>query len=447
MNKTLKKFAIAMLATGATVAANRPMAAATDTNTFTNAIQSISINLTVYTNAAKFNTDGTIQNGEKPITLTTKSIISALSNASATIPSLVGFDFGRSAQLVIDTTFTATNIQLYTTNAILTNAVILSATNDVISFQTNTLPVPAPNFVTIIDTNGSALITNNAISNGAPGTNVLTHTGDWTQTGTVGTNGFSYDSSTAANTTNGTWTNAAPGGPFPTNLNCWTVITANTNTAFGVTNVVAITYSNAPSGIQTNFATNGASSIKVQGGTATAPVFADVSSFVYGYIYPSVIITGTGTNLLKTNQFGGTNYLTQSVDGIKNVGLHVFGLTTTSPLQNLSLTLDGFAKAMMKLDVLHTFPRTETNQVFETSSTATISGSGNIGGTFLATNTPGAGTNSVSVYSTSEYYGTNTAATNNILTGSATAPGIIINPVPAVVTGTITVGPPHSVAE
>jgi hypothetical protein len=414
MNKKLKTFAIAILVTGATVTATR--APATDTNTFTNVIQDLTISLTVYSNAPI--KSSTSQTGEKAVTLTTKSIIAALSNASATIPSLVGFDWGKSPQLVIDTTFTATNVPVYSTNEVATNTAELSTTNaNVLTFGSTTL--------TVNSTTGSAMITNKTVGTNG-GTNVLSVTGWTDNASSISTTNFTYTG------TNGTATDASVGPGIPTNVGVWTVITAATNST-GQTNVTALTYTNYVSGHETNYMTNGGYAVEVQGGTATAPTFADVSSYVSDPAYYSVIITATGTGLGTTNQV----IATESDNAWGSFGVHVFNTSaSTAPGNNLDLSVYGFSKEMFKNDVLLKSRTKGTNQVGESTFTASVSGYGNIGGSF---ETNGAGTNSYTVPAT-EYYGTNTNPTNAVS-------GFITNPIPVVVEGTISLGAPKSVPQ
>ena len=86
--------------------------------------------------------------------------------------------------------------------------------------------------MTITDTNGSAIITNNTVGTNG-GTNVLSTTGDWTKDAPlVTTNVFSYTGTNGITDTS---------GAIPTNVGVWTVIKAATNSS-GQTNVTAITY-------------------------------------------------------------------------------------------------------------------------------------------------------------------------------------------------------------
>jgi hypothetical protein len=416
MINKLKTFATAILVTGATVAATSALA--TDTNTFTNVIQNVNISLMVYSNAPT--KSATSISGQKVVTINSKSIIAALNNASANIPSLVGFDFGKNPQLVIDTTYQATNSPIYKTNAVVTNTVTLSVSNNDIAFQGTNVAVTTGTNVEIVSTNGSAMITNNAVGTNG-GTNVLTVTGTWIESAdSVSTTNFAYLGA------NG-FTNLS--GSFPTNVGVWTVITAATNGT--VTNVTAITYTNFVSGTATNYVTNGQNTVEVEGGTPSAPTFADVSAYVYGYVSSSVTNSATGTDFGTTN----ATLKSETDDAIKSYSIGVFGRTGSSVGDNLSLNVSGFSKPMYKYDVLHQ-SKGVTNEVVETTSTASVSGSGFIGGTYV---TNISGTNIESLPAT-EYFGTNTSFTNQV-------GGVITNPIPVVVEGTISISGPKSVAQ
>jgi hypothetical protein len=414
MNKTLKKFAIAILATGATVAATSSQAV--DTNTFTNVIQTITVNLTVYSNAPFKST--ILQTGEKPVAITTKSIISALSNASSVIPALSGFDFGRSPQLVLNTTFQSTNSPVYSTNDLITNSGALNTTNGDTVYFSNAL---AGTSLTIT-TNISALFTNIGTTNGNTNAYVLLGV-----TNVIPTNTIAYSNSVGGTNTI-TFTNT---------FGVFSVLTAVSNA--GATNISLVTYSNFVSGTATNYVTN-FSGISVQGGTAASPVFADVSSYLSRSGGESSVITATGTNLEGTQ--GGSNgviYIqTETANSIRSYGIRVFGTTGTAVGDNLDLGLQGFSKDMYKYDILHAVSKHYTNEVSETTSTTAVSGSGYIGGTYV-TNSLGA-SNNINLFDT-EYTGIGSITNTNTVSGSIT------NPVPVVVVGTISVAAPHSVPQ
>jgi len=421
MINKLKTFAITMMVTGATVAATTA-SAVVDTNTFTNVIQNIQISLTAYSNAPI--KSATLMTGEKPVTITTKTVLGALSNASGLIPSLVGFNWGKSPQLVLRTIFASTNTVSNTVTAVATNTVTILGTSNIVSFSTNTNTYPTNGTeITITDTIGTATLTNEA------GTNILTQTGTWVISGSnvIGT-AITFIATNSA-------TNANAG--IPTNAGLWTVFTAATNAAnAAATNVTAITYTNVPH-TSTNYMTN-SQGVEVQGGTAEAPTFASVVGYVSGGPSGGAILTATGTGFGTTNAI----FNTGTENDIGSAGLHVFDTTAgTATGNNLDVSMSGFFKVMFKNDVLHQV-KGLTNQVGDVETyTGTVSGSGYIGGSFVTNNSPG--TNVWSNYinlPVTEYNGTNTAFTNQVS-------GTLTNPVQVVVEGTITVGAPKNVAQ
>ena len=98
--------------------------------------------------------------------------------------------------------------------------------------------------------------------------------------------------------------------------------------------------------------------------------------------------------------------------------------------------MEGFAKEMFKNDILLNSRTKGTNEVGESTFTATVSGSGNIGGSYV-TNTSG-GTNETPA---TEYTGIGSVTNTNVISGELT------NYIPVVVEGTISLGAPKSVAQ
>jgi hypothetical protein len=427
MNKTLKKLAIAITVIGATVTATK--ASAADTNTFTNVTQSLTINLVCYSNATP--KDATHYNSEKAVTITTKSILQALSNASTSIPSLVGFDFGHSPQLVFLST--STNNTIYppvaltnfgglatVSNSFLTNGTLAFALTPNGNPTTNDLLIP-PGDTVIITNNGT-----NAIATGPVG--VKTGTNATVAIGAgfiVSSNVLVYDS------TNGN-TNVAIS--FSTNLGTWTTLTASlfTNAGNTLTNTNVLIASFTNTATLTNV--DSGIGLAVQGGTSANPTYALVGNYVTPpSTVQSSLITATGTGIGTTNEVD--TAITK--DKIQTYFLSIYGMTD---VKNINLSLQGFAKETEKYDVLHKVTGKSTNEIFTQSSTATVNGYGNIGGTFT-TNGPGA-SNSLDIgFFNTEY--TNPGATNQ----AAITTGSITNPIPVVVEGTISIGSPSAKGE
>jgi len=406
MINKLKILAVMTLAAGATATATKATAAVVDTNTFTNVVQSLSINLTVYSNGPVVS--NTKISGEKPVTINNKTIITALENASGTIPTLVGFDFGKAPQLILNTTFASTNILV--TNVVSSNTVALATNDGTVSIGTNVLTVSTS--------------TSETISNG-------TLTGTWSGNTNVTTNSIAYTNSSGA-------TNLT----FTTNAADWTVLSAAAGTN-GATNLTVVTKGLATNvGYLTNYV-----GVEVQGGTATAPVYAKLNSYFSTETYSSVILNATGSNFndIGTTNYTNVTYATSTATEFGGYSIRLFNTNgSTSPANNLDVTVYGLVKAMSKNDVLYASKKAGiTNEVPDTTSTATgVSGEGYVGGTFTTNTTTasvGGKVLATSLYA-SEYFGTNTAGTNAVT-------GAITNPIPVVVEGSVSLGAPHSVPQ
>jgi hypothetical protein len=413
MTKTLKSFAIAMLVTGATVTATRAPAAV-NTNTFTNVIQTVSFTLTAYSNAVPASSGKTTV-AVKPVAITSKSIVAALSNDAAFIPALSNFNFGKTPQLVLNTVFALSNttvINSTNVGAVFTNSI---GTNDNGFLYFTVAATNGTNVITITNASSSLTISNNAIGTNG-GTNVITDLSGATETTNfVLTNLVTFTNATGL-------TNAT----FPTNAGVWTVISTSTNSSG--TNINITTYTNVAT-VTGAFVTN-SSGIEIQGGTATAPTFADVSSLLATATGQESVTAETGTALGTSNAVATSK--TTSAYGTYTVS--VFNPNSTAAGNNIVLSLDGLVKAVKKIDVLHQ-SKAGTNEVTDTTSTATVAGFGSIGGIY-STNTNVVSGLSIAIPSTNELSGTNALTT-----------GTITNIIPVVVTGTVVVGSPKSVAQ
>lgn len=405
-----------MLVTGATVAATSAPAAV-NTNTFTNVIQTVSITLTAYSNAVPTSTGKTTA-PVKPVAITSKSIVAALSNDAAFIPALSNFNFGKAPQLVLDTVFALSNtttISSTNVGAVATNTLGTNANNTLVFTVAETNGLVGTNTITLISNVASLTISNVVTTNG--GTNFISSTNGITDTTNyVLTNVFTF-----------TTTNGATNATFPTNLGVWTVIAAATN-ASGDTNITITTYTNV-STVTGAFVTN-SSGIEIEGGTAAAPTFADVSSVLATASGQESITAETGTALGTSNAV----VTSKSTSAYGTYTISVFSPSATAAGNNISLSLDGIVKAVKKIDVLHA-AKTGTNEVTDTTSTATVAGFGSIGGVY-STNTNVVSGLSIAIPSTNEVSGTNALTT-----------GTITNIIPVVVTGTVVVGSPKSVAQ
>jgi hypothetical protein len=412
MINKLKTFAMTTIVAGATAAATTALAV--DTNTFTNVIQTVQISLTAYSNAVPASPTKT--EPEKAITITTKSIIAALSNDAANIPALSNFDWGKSPTLVFNTTFASSNVSTLLTNVVSSNGPVALGTtngNEIVFTATN---ASGTNTITFTNTPASVTISNTVTTNG--GTNFITAISDATDTTNyIFTNVFTY--------VIGTNTNSSTN--FVTNAGVWTVISAATNTN-GVTNLTIITYTNVTSN-SLAYVTN-SSGIEVEGGTSAAPTFANVSDFIAGTSMQKSVLVAAGTGLGTTNEVDSS----ETYDSYDNYTIGIFGTSGSVAGNTIALSMTGFTKAMKKYDILHQ-AKGLTNEVVDKTFTATVSGAGSIGGTYT-TNTNVVSGISIAVPTTNEISGTN-AVTN----------GTITNIIPVVVEGTITVGAPKSVPQ
>lgn len=394
-----------LMAVGATAAATTGFAA-TDTNTFTNVVQSVNISLIAYSNAVPDAKDtGTVP--VRPVTITTKTIVDSLEADAANIPSIAtntNFSFGKAPTLVYLTSF-GTNI--VNSNTVVTNEAIAIFTNTVAPDLTNS------GVAYSVTTNLAAVITNIVTTNSTNYAFVETSPG--TVSNTMTTNTFLYSTNGVAATIT-----------IPTNFGptAWVSLTGSavstneTNVTFALeTNLpAAVTYTN----------TQG---IAVQGGTAASPLYAPLSGFLTVGSYASVTNTAAGTDLGKTNELLTSSTKNEAAEAY----ITFFGASGTS---NFDLSLYGFSTVMKKYDVLKK-AKSLTNEVYDTTITASVAGSGDISGTYATNTSIGAGTNATSLYTSGETVaGTNTAIS-----------GIIENPIPVVVKGTITIGAPRSVPQ
>jgi len=401
MNK-LKTFAITMVAAGATAITTTAFAAATD-HTLTNVSQSIQVTLTAYTNTAS-------AKGYKAVTIGTKQIISALENDAANIPGGASFDFGKTPQLVYSTTFGTITNTTVATNVLVSNTVALGVTN--VGFITFTATnANGTNTITFTNTPASLTISNNAVGTTNGGTNIISDTNNLTEAPTnfVATNTFTF---IGTNGLTNTSTN------FSTNAGVWTVISAATN-SLGITNVTLVSYSTSNSLVTNTESTQ--VGIEVQGGTAEAPVYLPVGDVVtQTHIQKSVTLPGTTS----------TNY-----DSYDSFGINVFNTNATGYSNNIVLSLTGFSKAIEKLDQLSKSKAAGTNSVTDTTFTATVSGSGYLGGTYTTNTNLVAGV-AIAIPTTNEISGSN-----------AVTSGTISNVIPVVVEGTIIAGAPKNLAQ
>jgi hypothetical protein len=284
MIKTLKIFAIAILATGATVASTR---AAATTYADTNALQAVTVKLTVYADKASAPTNLVTGAGAS---FTTADLLTVVTNAMTN-------KFSKKATLDLVTLETTTSTEVTTNiSSIVTNVV------------TNTVSSPA----SLVISSNNELIGGVAITNSGTGANVTNDLG--TTNVTIGdTSGGNYVTITANDgTTNIIVTTEGGTGPVSVAV---------------ATNTVSLTGDTATTG--STSATVAASAAL---GASTVPVeTANVTIETNGVIVTNIAI-GTNTFTIATNSLGtGTNVVTVTV------GTTSVSVTNTAAVTNLVL--------------------------------------------------------------------------------------------------------------
>jgi hypothetical protein len=436
MNKTLKKFATAILAVGATVAATRvPAAEATDTQVLDN----ISVQLKVYSQGILGNDNKTLK--ANSTTLTTSDLIQQLDLVS-------GFTANaRTSKLVLSTLYT--NVLVGTpgssTNATGVNVPVQPAgaiANDVYIIYnggtghgTNELPISSgydgsaahPAGTGTGFTNGY-LITNGyvyAISYTGAGTAVATNI---TYTGTPSPSAIPADQdypdqadailltnfnvfvfpqtaaslpngeapTTTTPVTNGAILSSTPGAGAV--LGYWATITpvivdsTQSGTAgvvvtdTGTTNIIVTQYAPATVSVLTN-STRQVCIMSKSGSTVSLFDVSDWIKFntVAGASSPT-IYNESGTGLSETD-FDGINITAQTTYSINDMYVRIVYPTNGNPSLQTNLLFDaqGFAKGTTKILNLVTGGTTAEALKFQvlSSGTTDAAGAGSIGGSFL----------------------------------------------------------------
>jgi hypothetical protein len=417
MKNKLATFAIAILVAGATATAF----AATKTNV----VENINVNLTVYQQYVPGSsgygtaaTGGTNATGTKLLdhvsTLTSKDIIGSLITVTGT-------NFGNSAKLVLVTTYSnivSTNAPYLTNGETISNVTVSTNGDPTVAVNVGGVSVASNIFETtnLVVTNdrGFVYILAGDSFEGSLTTNtvMVLSNGAAISTNTINTNG-GYLTTIAASPTNGQITNVS--------------ITTQVGT---VSNLFEAVYG---------------PNVNVMWGTAAAPVFTDVNNYVSGYFSDAVqaqsdkdLADGfypNSTNAALYNLYV-SNLTAETAVGIANFYLGYF-TTATSGTGTNNLLLNGnygsnpsgFNKVSLKVDTLKAKSHDSAavvEDIYDATATATVSGSGYIGGTYIPTNA-GSGID-VGNYAT-EYK----PGTNIVITGGIT------NAVPIVVDGTISV--------
>jgi hypothetical protein len=360
MMKALRYFGLALLAAASTVTATASV------STLTNVLQNISVQLTIYeqgpTNAA-----GTKVTA-KPVSFSTKNLIAALQ-------AVTGQSFGANPKLVLNNVFS---------NVIITNF----ASNNIATLLTNSWPLTIGgtpyNFA---GTNVVTISNNTFITVGA---------------GAVSTNVVVYYYNTNESVT------------FFTNTGFVTTFTPQTNGGGVVTNVVVVSRKPGTTALTESLFTNVSSSAAILYGKTNA--LYPVGSYIIFSTNSPLIVTETGTGL-GTNSPIAPSLSSQMGYSVSNLAINYFAPFGTT---NLALTLEGFVKQALKVDILE---RKGTNlvveNIFGANATWNVIGSGYVGGTF-STNVPSG------------------IAVSNLVDGVPLS-GYLTNTSPVVVQGTINI--------
>jgi hypothetical protein len=451
MNKTLKKFAIAILAAGATVAATRAPAAVT---TNMQVLDNISVQLKVYS-------QGALKTGDKTLvatatTLTTSDLIQQLLIIGG-FPTTTY----KSDKLVVSTLYS--NVvygTVATTNGLFTNTIsplntgtnlyVIDAGADFLAGGTNLLPITSG-----LNSGGAGFTNGYIISNNF--IYAVTYTGAGVAGGPFFydeiTNDTIYTVVSASTTLAG---NAAPPGAgtttvftntdFPTTsggtVGDWVTIVPTVTSL--ITNVVITQYSPTTATIFTNVSPRQYCVMTPK--TAGSFTLYDVSDWISSDGDSTTIYNESGTDLSETD-FYGTNISAQTKYSIDGLNVKIVYGTNGSPASqtNIIINPSGFAKATTKIANLVMGGTSKDKLGFQilSSENVTAAGQGSIGGSFVPdgnadgfvyTNTVTGVTNTPTIEPGGNLYFANGTAftTNNIGTNTISA-------TPVVVDGTITV--------
>jgi hypothetical protein len=333
MSTRLRAAALAWMAAVATATAGSSV-----TYTQTNVLQNINLQLTIYEQGAT-NANGRSV-ADQVFSLTTKSLIEALGIVTTN-------NFGTGAKLVRSAVYAGVVIPSgpYST-VLLTNLAL--ATNAYLNvggsrFYGSNSVYSVPEIVVI---NGNTFIVNGV---GTIKSDVVSTVGDDPADISV---------------------------PINTNIGFITTITPSTNSSGDVTNALIVTQ-NAPT---KSVLTNVSSGIDILYGAANT-LYA-VDNYVSFSTNSAQIVVETGSGLNTTNALTVTNLASQTGYSIQGLSIN-YAVPTGST--NLTLTLQGFVKQALKVDILAAKKGTNTavvEDIFGASSTWNVIGSGYVGGTF-----------------------------------------------------------------
>jgi hypothetical protein len=461
MNKTLKKFAIAIMVAGATVTATRALAVEVlDTQVLDN----ISVTLKVYSQGPLKGTGA-----HAPTSLVATSTAFNTKDLIQQLAIISGFPFNAADKLVLSTLYSNTLIgssgTVGTTNNLATNPLTSSGatqttnvyvvgpvnTNELVmatSTATNTYLI-SNNLVIQYSSNAAntpPITTNANFLGGALASNVI-----YTVVATTAT----IPSATTLPGTDGTFT-LFTNGPIQANvgvaLGYWATIVPVFTTS--TTNIVITQYTPVTNLLLTN----------VQGGVKTCLMtpktggtftLYDVSDWVHLSPNDGNTIFAEGGDALTETNFAGTNITTQTAYSDADFNIKIVYGTNGTVANQTNIVFDpyGFSKATTKIQNLVTGGTKAEAQDFQITSTLDIDAvaSGWIGGSFTAnggsgytslitgvTNTPTFAPGGNLFFANGSTFTTNTIYTNTIsgvsvlVNGSVTLSfldaGVAVNP-------------------
>lgn len=499
MINKLNKIAIAMMVAGATAIVPSALAGHV-TNTFTNAVQTLTIDLKLYTNSP----DG----HNKVVNFTTKNLILALSNDTAILPTFSNAPaaaFTKNPNIVVSTTYgaalvpsstnasstnTMTNV-VSTTNvnfvavAVSTNIISLSASNAVatnLMFASTTSGFPtngtdlmvgaASNVVGAIISNSIVVVTNvttvtnsfvvgtnttyitNNVTNEMLATNLvlIVTTNGWAVTNIVTSNNVLTNSATNLEIAY-VGTNGAGNATGATNLYTALTNTPGTNLNLFVT-VSSSNYVTTNFGFGTNTTVTNLTFVTMSNTTSTVSVTNTTTNFTYVTNYTTNFTTSVSVTDVGLEIEGGpsTNYSYIPLDSL--LGYQVLqsviissNATSEVEYQAAKFTLGAFGTNAGASNVsltLHGFVNLASkDDVLSTSHGVKTE----VGDDTYTAAVSGYGYIGGS-YSTNPYVSTNSASFQLPTTSTDVGTnGSIVGATPVVVEGTISLGAPKNIPE
>ena len=307
---------------------------ATAATTQTNVLQNINLQLTIYQQGATNNR----RVADQVTAYTTKSLIAALG-------AVIGTNFGAGAKLVQSTVYS--NVPITTGSAVLSN--ILSTNLALATNAGSYLNVGGKPFYGFYGDLGILVISNN----------------------TFITNGFGNITTDIVSTVGGPTTNSVT---IDTNAGFITTITPSTNGSGAVTNVAVVQTQGTPAPTE-SILTNVSSGIDILYGGTNNMLYSVDNYLGFSPISPAEIVVETGSGLDTTN----ANLASQTGFSIQGLTINYY---TPTGSNNLTLSLQGFVKQTLKVDILNSHNPKIVEDIFGANATWNAIGNGYAGGTY-----------------------------------------------------------------